>query len=149
MTDNVILPGTGEPIATDDIGTAPNNAHYQKIKLIDATVDSTTPIGTQANPLPAALYGEAIEALEAVRYAIQALTRTIGLMQPDTAARMRVAIDAISGNLTLSTVTTVSGVTTVSTLTNQTQIGGFAANDQIPALMRLGADTLRRNISVS
>ena len=145
MTDNVTLPGTGEVIATDDVG----GIQYQMMKLVDATANSTTPIGTQANPLPAALYGEAIEALEAVRYAIQALTRTVGLMQPDVAARMRVAIDSISGNLTLSTVTTVSGVTTVSTLTNQTQIGGFAANDQIPALMRLGADTLRRNISVS
>ena len=149
MADNVILPGTGEPIATDDIGTAPNNAHYQKIKLIDATVDSTTPIGTEANPLPAALYGEAIEALEAVRYAIQALTRTIGLMQPDTAARMRVAIDSITAGLTLATITTVGTVSTVSTLTNQAQIGGFAANDQIPTLMRLGVETLRRNISVS
>ena len=146
MADNVILPGTGEPIATDDIGTAPNNAHYQKIKLIDATVDSTTPIGTEANPLPAALYGEAIESLEALRFAVQALTRTIGLMQPDTSARMRVAIDAISNNLGFSSIATVNQV---STLTNQTQIGGFSANDQIPTLMRLGADNLRRNISVS
>lgn len=112
----------------------------------------------ESTVLPTQLYGEAIEALEAMRFAIQALTRTIGQMQPDTAARMRVAIDAISAGLTLatittvgtvSTVTTVTGVTTVSTLTNQTQIGGFAANEQIPALMRLGVETLRRNISVS
>lgn len=151
MADNVTLPGTGEVIATDDIG----GVQYQMMKLVDATLNSTTPIGTEANPLPAALYGEAIEALEAVRYAIQSLTRTIGLMQPDTAARMRVAIDSITAGLTLATITTVgtvstvTGVTTVSTLTNQTQIGGFAANDQIPTLMRLGADNLRRNISVS
>jgi hypothetical protein len=154
MANDVTLPGTGEQIATDDIG----GIQYQMMKLVDATENSTTPIGTQANPLPAALYGEAIEALEAVRCAIQALTRTIGLMQPDTAARMRVAIDSITAGLTLATITTVgtvstvTGVTTVSTvstLTNQTQIGGFAANDQIPALMRLGADALRRNISVS
>lgn len=154
MDNNVTLPGTGEQIATDDIG----GIQYQMMKLVDATENSTTPIGTESNPLPAALYGEAIEALEAVRYAIQSLTRTIGLMQPDTAARMRVAIDSITAGLTLATITTVgtvstvTGVTTVSTvstLTNQTQIGGFAANDQIPALMRLGADNLRRNISVS
>jgi hypothetical protein len=62
---------------------------------------------------------------------------------------MRVAIDAISASLTLATVTTVGTVTTVSTLTNQTQIGGLAATEQIPSLMRLGADSLRRNISVT
>lgn len=145
MADNVTLPGTGEVIATDDIG----GVQYQMMKLVDATLNSTTPIGTESNPLPAALYGEAIEALEAMRFAVQALTRTIGLMQPDTAARMRVAIDSITAGLTLATITTVGTVTTVTTLTNQTQIGGFAANDQIPTLMRLGADNLRRNISVS
>ncbi|MFN7185912.1 MAG: hypothetical protein ACK5VE_06050, partial [Alphaproteobacteria bacterium] len=42
MADNVILPGTGEPIATDDIGTSPSNAHYQRIKITDGLVDSTT-----------------------------------------------------------------------------------------------------------
>jgi hypothetical protein len=142
MADNVTLPGTGEPIATDDIG----GVQYQRIKLVDATPDSTAPIGTATNPLPIAAYGELIEAMEAMRMAIQALTRTVGLMQPDTAARMRVAIDAISASLTLATVSTVG---TVNTVTNQTQMGGFSANEQIPAFMRLGADNLRRNISVS
>lgn len=41
MADNVILPGTGEPVATDDIGTSPSNAHYQRIKLTDGAADST------------------------------------------------------------------------------------------------------------
>ena len=41
MASNVILPGTNEPISTDDIGTAPNNAHYQRIKLTDGLADST------------------------------------------------------------------------------------------------------------
>jgi hypothetical protein len=139
MVDNVTLPGTGEIVATDDVG----GAQYQLIKLVDATVNSTTPIGTTSNPLPAALYGEAMEALEAMRFAIQALTRTVGLVQPDTAARMRVAIDAITANLTLSTVSTVS------TLSNQSQIGGYSAVEQIPSLMRMSADSLRRNITVS
>jgi hypothetical protein len=99
--------------------------------------------------MPVQVLGEAIEAIEAMRYALQALTRTVGQMQPDAASRMRVAIDAISASLTLATVTTVGTVTTVSTLTNQTQIGGLAATEQIPSLMRLGADSLRRNISVT
>jgi hypothetical protein len=87
-----------------------------------------------------------------MRLAVQALTRTVGQMQPDTAARMRVALDSITAGLTLATITTVSTVTTVATvatLTNQTQIGGLSATEQIPSLMRLGADSARRNISVT
>lgn len=90
--------------------------------------------------------GELIEALEAMRMAVQSLTRSIGQTMPDVAGRMRIALDAISASLTLATVTTV---TTCSTLTNQTQLGGNPAFEQIPALMRLGADSLRRNIVVS
>lgn len=81
-----------------------------------------------------------VEVIEAMHTAVHTLTRTIGLMQPATAARMRVAVDSITAGLTLAT---------VSTLTNQSQIGGFAANNQIPALMRMGVDSLRRNIEVS
>jgi hypothetical protein len=65
---------------------------------------------------------------------------------------MRVAIDAITASLTLATITTVGTVTTVTTVssvTNQAQMGGFAAQDQVPALMHLSADSLRRNISVT
>ena len=40
---------------------------------------------------------------------------------------------------TVGTVTTVTTVTTVATLTNQTNIGGFVATPQIPALMNLVA----------
>jgi hypothetical protein len=160
MADNVIVPdvATGPSIATDEIG----GAQYQRVKLIfgdegvnEGDVSSANPfpvalpsVATET-PLPVSVYGEAVEALEAMRIAVQALTRTIGQMQPDTAARMRVAIDAISGGLTLATITTVGTVTTVATLTNQTQIGGLAATEQIPSLMRLGADSMRRNITVS
>jgi hypothetical protein len=134
-------PGSGANVATDLDG----GAHHQKA-LIEHLQDGVPTPASQTNPMPTALYGEAIEALEAMRMAIQALTRTMGQMQPDTAARMRVAIEAMSGGLTLATITTV---TTVSTLTNQTQIGGLAATEQIPSLMRLGADSLRRNITVN
>ena len=151
MADNLgYTPGSGATVATEDVG----GVHHQRVLMESAVAG--VPVDVSAdNPLPTALYGEAIEALEAMRMAVQALTRTVGQMQPDTAARMRVALDSISAGLTLATITTVgtvstvSTVTTVSTLTNQTQIGGLAATEQIPSLMRLGADSLRRNISVS
>jgi hypothetical protein len=142
MADNVgYTPGSGETIATDDVG----GRHFQLVKP-HWGANNTANETSEASPLPVQVLGEAIEAIEAMRMAIQALTRTIGLMQPDTAARMRVALDSVSANLTLGTVSTV---TTVSTLTNQTQIGSFAATEQIPSLMRLGADSLRRNILVT
>jgi hypothetical protein len=62
-------------------------------------------------------------------------------------------------NVTVSGTATVGGtvtanigtgtLTALTTLTNQTQIGGFNANDQIPALMHMQADNLRRNITVT
>lgn len=73
--------------------------------------------------------------LQSLRLAVAALTRTIGLITPDAAGRMRVSLDAAPATLT--------------TLTNQSQVGGYGANDQIPALMHLSADSLRRNITVS
>ena len=95
--------------------------------------------------------------LQALRLAVAALTRTIGLMTPDAAGRMRVSLDAASatvaatqsGTWNVGTMTTLSTLTTCSTLTNQSQVGGYGANDQIPALMHLSADSLRRNITVS
>jgi hypothetical protein len=48
MTDNVTLPGTGEPIATDDI----SGVQYQRVKLSDGLADSTTHLRIlQSNPL--------------------------------------------------------------------------------------------------
>lgn len=48
MADNIsVTAGTGTTIATDDI----SNVHYQKVKLIDSTAESTTPVGTSSNPL--------------------------------------------------------------------------------------------------
>ena len=157
MADNTALnSGTGgDVIATDELvtlnGGASTGVKVQRVK-VGYGADSDLTDASTANPLPVAAYGELIEAIEAMRMAVHSMTRTLGQMQPDTAARMRVAIDAISAGLTLATITTVATVTTVtsvSTLANQTNIGGYAATDQIPSLMRLGADSMRRNISVS
>jgi hypothetical protein len=49
MTDNVVLPGTGESIATDDI----SGAQYQRIKVSDGLADSTTHMRVlTTHPLP-------------------------------------------------------------------------------------------------
>ena len=89
--------------------------------------------------------------LQALRLAVAALTRTIGLMTPDAAGRMRVTLESAPAVVAASQSGTwnLSTITTCSTLTNQSQVGGYGANDQIPALMHLSADSLRRNITVS
>jgi hypothetical protein len=149
MADNVgYTPGSGATVAADEIG----GVLHQRIKL--GIGDDGTAVDVSANnPLPATITaGELIEALEAMRMAVQSLARSVGQSMPDVAGRLRVVVDAISASLTLATITTVgtvTTVTTVSTMTNQTQVGGNPAFEQIPALMRLGADSLRRNVSVS
>ena len=89
--------------------------------------------------------------LQALRLAVAALTRTIGLMTPDLAGRMRVTLESAPAVVPASQSGTwnLSTITTCSTLTNQSQVGGYGANDQIPALMHLSADSLRRNITVN
>lgn len=149
MADNVgYTPGAGATIAADDIG----GVLHQRIKL-GIGADGTAVDVSSANPMPVnASNGELVEALEALRMATNSLTKSIGYALPNlqgqpifearqaTAANLQVTVGSIAGGQTLAT---------VSTLTNQAQIGGFAANDQIPAFMHLQADSLRRNISVS
>jgi hypothetical protein len=139
MADNVgYTPGTGATVAADEIG----GVLHQRVKL-GIGDDGTAVDVSAANPLPATITtGELLEVLEATRMAIQALTRSVGQAMPDTAGRLRVNVEAIT------TIAAITTLTTLTTLTNQTQVGGNPAFEQIPALMRLGADSLRRNVSV-
>jgi len=135
MADNVgYTPGSGATVAADEIG----GVLHQRVKLGIGDDGVAVDVST-ANPMPVTLtQGEVVEALEAMRMAIQSLTRSVGQAMPDTAGRLRANIEAFSAT-----------ITTLTTLTNQTQIGGLPAFEQIPALMRLGADSLRRNVSVT
>jgi hypothetical protein len=148
MADNVaITPGSGAIAAADDIG----GVLFQRVKVSHGADGSATDTSV-SNPLPIAAYGELVEAIEAMRMAVNTLTRTIGLVTVDPATgRLRAEVVQASASLLLATVSIATNqtLTTLSTLSNQTQMGGFAAQDQIPALMRLSADNLRRNISVT
>lgn len=143
MADNSTLPATGDVVAADEI----SGVKFQRMKLVHGDDGVNAGDVSLTNPYPITLtQGEVVEALEAMRMAVQSLNRTIGQSMPDVAGRLRVVVDSITGALTLATITTV---TTVSTVTNQTQVGGNPAFEQIPALMRLAADTLRGNITTS
>jgi hypothetical protein len=167
MADNIgYTPGTGATVAADEIG----GVLYQRMKIGIGADGTATDLST-SNPMPATLTapiavssttgtvttqetGELVEAIEALRMAVQSLNRTVGQVLPDSTGRMRVNIEtgsnvAITSLPTLSTVTTVGTVTTVATTTNQTQMGGIIAVDQVPALMCIAAQGLRRNITVT
>ena len=143
MADNIgYTPGAGAIIAADDVG----GALLQRIKVVvgaDGVNDGDVSL---ANPMPIQGVGELVEQLAAIRMLLQSMTRTVGQAMPDAAGQLRVVLP--SGQSVSITGQTVN-VTTVTTLSNQTQIGGLPATEQIPSLMRLGADSLRRNIVVT
>jgi hypothetical protein len=144
MSDNIgYTPGSGAIVAADNVG---GNLH-QRVK-ISVGADGVAADASADAPLPIAAYGELIEAIEAMRIAIGALTRTIGFALPNALGQpIFEARQGTAGQLQMTA--SLAGGQSLATLINQTQMGGFASNDQIPALMHLQADNLRRNITVT
>ncbi len=158
MPDNVgYTPGVGSKVAARDVTYSGEAALAQAVGLVTfagADDAKTATDVSEANPLPVAAYGELIEAVEAMRMAINSLTKTIGYALPNLQGQpIFEARQATAANLNVTASGTVTanqgGTWNITTLTNQSQIGGFAANDEIPALMHLQVDGLRRNISVT
>jgi hypothetical protein len=147
MSDNIgYTPGSGAIVAADNVG---GNLH-QRVK-ISVGADGVAADASADAPLPIAAYGELIEAIEAMRIAIASLTKTIGFALPNALGQpIFEARQGTAGNLQMNaTQAGTWNIGTLTTLTNQAQMGGFASNDQIPALMHLQADNLRRNITVT
>jgi hypothetical protein len=148
MADNVgYTPGVGATIAADDIG----GILYQKVKMIHGA-DGIAHETADGNPLPVTATQELMQAIEAMRMAIQALTRTVGLAQvnPLTGSMFvdgsRVT-QPVSGTVAVGTpAVTQSGTWNI---TNLATIGGVAANSQVQSFERMTADNLRRNINVT
>lgn len=143
MADNVNYNPTGTTqIASDDVG----GVQYQRIKPAFGEDGTATDV-SNTNPMPVTIIGELVGAIQTLRMAVNSLTKSIGWVMPDTSGRLRANVEAAV--ISSGTITTVTTVTTVATLSNQAQVGGYAAQPQIPALMNGGADSLRRNITVS
>lgn len=146
MADNVqITAGSGTPVATDDVG----GTHFQRVKLVDGTLDSATPIaGTSA--------GELLTVVNDMAVALKMLMEYIANptnIDPAT-GRLRVSLDNIAAALTLATITTVTTVTTVTTcstvtsVTNKTQEGGVPSNSTVfDAMQNNWANSVRRAIT--
>jgi hypothetical protein len=142
MADNVgYTPGVGATIAADDIG----GILYQRVKMIHGA-NGIAHETADNNPLPVKVVDELVEAIEAMRMAIQSLNRTIGLSQTNaTNGSLYVdgsrATQPVTGSLS-----TVSQVVLVG---NMQQLGGQNANSFVPSFERMTADNLRRNINVT
>ncbi|MFN9577285.1 MAG: hypothetical protein ACK6AH_12150, partial [Gemmatimonadota bacterium] len=110
-----ITPGSGERVASREVTYSGQPAQVQAmgLTLLTGPDDGMTATDvSESAPLPVGVVGELAEATQALRMAVQALTRSgLGQAMPDTAMRLRVALDAISASLTLAAVTTVSTVT--------------------------------------
>lgn len=148
MADNVgYTPGSGEIIATDDIG----GVQYQRVKPVWGTDGVANDVNANT-PLPIQAIGELMEAIEAMRMAVQSLTRTIGLAQVNPlTGRMLVdgsgVTQPVSGTVSVGTpAVTQSGTWNI---TNLATIGGIAANSQVQSFERMTADNLRNNIIVT
>lgn len=155
MADNIdITPGTGAKVATREVTYSGESANVQAVGLVTFSGSDDAKQAQDIspdNPLPVGAHGELIEAIEALRIAVGSLTRSIGMALPNAQGfPIMEARQATAANLA-ATVTFAANqdLRTLATLTNQAQIGGFAAQDQIPALMRLQAANLRSNITVT
>ena len=159
MPDNVgYTAGSGTKIASREVSYSGETAQSQAVGLVtfSGSDDAKTASDVDAsNPLPVAAYGELVEAIEAMRFAINQITKSIGFALPNASgqpiieARQATAANlnaTVTGTVNVGTTTTV---TTVSTVTNQSQIGGLAAVHVVPAVMNTDAAILRRNISVT
>ena len=137
MSDNVgYTPGSGEVIATDEIA----GVQYQRVKPVWGT-DGVAQDVNETTPLPVTATQELMQAIEAMRMAIHALTRTIGLAQ----------VNPLTGRMLVDGAGVTQPVSQSGTwnITNLATIGGVAANSQVQSFERMTADNLRRNINVT
>lgn len=144
MSDSVpITPGSGANITVD---TLPDGTKAQAVKVLLGGDGVNGGFVSPDSPLPVAAYGELVEAVQALYLAIDSLCRSIGYALPNALGQpIFEARQATPGNLQVTA--SLAGNQTLTTLTNQAQIGGFAANDQVFALMRMSEDALIANTS--
>lgn len=147
MSDNIgYTPGSGATVAADNIG----GVLHQRVK-ISVGADGAADDASAENPLPVTAVAELMEAIEALRFAVASLTKTIGFALPNALGQpIFEARQATAANLQITA--TQSGtwnIGTVTALTNQAQIGGFAVNDVLPSFLTMGASNIRRNITVT
>lgn len=144
----ITIQSTANPVDVNVLGT-PSVFVDGAVNVTGSTVDANiTNTSVPVAPATGAVFsmqavGELIECLEAMRQYQVSLNRTIGMLMPDTSGRLRILLDAISANLTLGTVSVVS------TVQNSNLFASQPAGEVVYGALHVGADSLRRNITVS
>ena len=137
MADNVgYTPGTGTTIATDDIG----GVQFQRIKPAIGEDGSAVDV-SMSNPMPSV----ANQSDDLLRM----LSRLVKILEcnavVDQQQRQRITLDAITGSLTLATVTTVSNIS-AGTLTNIVANAGMDREQYINIAKNTYANSLRSKL---
>lgn len=132
MADNVsYTPGSGVNIAADDVG----GVLFQRVKIATGA-DGTAVDATESNPIPVAAYGELMETLQAMRIALELLTKNLSWVSYDTQMRLRIIFDTSSSINQLSQLLRVGAL-------------NFDIGQTFKDFSVLTADNLRRNITVT
>jgi hypothetical protein len=111
MADNTTLPGTGDVIASDDIG----GVKYQRVKLTHG-VDGEAVDASTTNPVPTS--DSTLVWLKRIFQALKPLSIRTGA----GSNRLSVDVNSVSGNIAQVTL-----VPTVTTVTNPVGVGNMAS----------------------
>lgn len=131
MADNITgtnFSGASVTLATKEL---PDSAHATKAAIVDDT--------GAVQDLSALLQEVCIRLAD--------IADSVGNLMPDAAGRLRVTAEVVASHAV--TLASLATVTTVGTVTNQTQVGGLAANQQIIALTQIAEQALRQNVVIS
>lgn len=120
MADHVtITAGSGTSIATDDVG----GVHYQRVKLVESTADSSTETGVSGNPLR--------------------VDPTGSTAQPVTDNGGTLSVDDGAGSLTVDgTVTAVGGAATDAPVSGNPVLAAGRASNAIPSAVSADGDVV-------
>ncbi len=126
MANNIdVTEGAGKTVATEDVG----GFQYQKIKLIDPTVTSSTPIGNAANPLQVSLANTAANAT-AVKVDGSAVT------QPVSAASLPLPTGAATAANQATEISSLGSIKTNTDPLVASGAGGFVRQDSTATIAK-------------
>ena len=128
MADNITgtnFSGASVTLATKEL---PDSAHATKAAIVsgDGSVQDLSAL------------------LQEVCIRLADIADSVGNLMPDAAGRLRVTAEVVASHAV-----TLASLATVGTVTNQTQVGGLAANQQIIALTQMAEQALRQNVVIS
>jgi hypothetical protein len=131
-------PGAGATIAADEI----DGVLHQRVKLGIGEEGIAEDLSKE-NPMPV----EAVRLQDLLAMMNRLVKVCESLMMVDSAQRQRVTIDAITGNLVLTTVSNITTVNTVTTVGGQTTLAGMNNEMYINPARQTYAQGIRANLN--